>query len=31
MLLKRAGKTIDDMDVIELNDSAQAIPCIKVL
>ena len=31
--LKRAGKTIDDMDVIELNEAfaAQAIPCIKVL
>ena len=31
--LKRAGKTIDDMDVIELNEAfaAQAVPCIKVL
>ncbi len=31
--LKRAGLTIDDMDVIELNEAfaAQAIPCIKEL
>ena len=31
--LKRAGKTMEDIDVVELNEAfaAQAIPCIKVL